>query len=59
LLRGQFQVERLGRLALDAERLDPVHAQLFVDGVTDSLLAWLLFHHGITPDGAPQGVQAR
>ncbi len=46
LLQPHAPAEQLGRLALHAKQYDPVHAQLFVAGVTDSLLACLLYHHG-------------
>ena len=51
LLKPHAPAEQLGRLALHAKQYDPVHAQLFVAGITDSLLACLLYHHGIGEQG--------
>lgn len=47
LVQPQFEVERLGRLLMHAEKFDAVHSQLFVDGVADALLACLLYHHRV------------
>jgi AraC family transcriptional regulator len=48
LQQPRFEVEQLGRLLLSAKHLDPVHAPLFVEGITDALLACLFYHHGVT-----------
>lgn len=49
LLQPKAQVQQLGRLLVQTRRLDPVHTQLFVDGMADGLLAFLLYHHGLAP----------
>ena len=45
LLQPSAHVEQIGRAALQAQHFDPLHAQLFLDGLVHSLLACLLHHH--------------
>jgi AraC-like DNA-binding protein len=49
LLKPNFQVQLLGRALLHAIEFDTMHSQLFVVGLTYSLLACLLQHHRTKP----------
>ena len=51
MMQPRFQVEQLGHMALHATAFDPTHARLLLDGVTDSLLAFLFFQRGVSGEG--------